>query len=350
MQEKDDFGLVPRPSSAIQAEQPRAKRIMERIVEDALTLAKDAHPTKPRLTVLLAKDEFISEGMEIILRWKLEGQRDLNFMYFDRATQLVQLTEAHDFDLIMFYLGTITWDIGRGHWALGYGNWHLNIYEPIVEFLGNLKSRYGKPIWVTQGLDLTQRFADVGVTFAPAPYAISDLESVWKSCGPAGGSRRPPQDPFRIAVCGFNPDRQLVQGLLGFHLEDLSPEHTLQCFDFTHTDHLLGMLRFWRFDLILLLLNPCLHDSWGVNVVEPHELVAELKAILHAPIIIWTNEKEYPLNAAASFSEVGADAYLSMETLGTPWAKSLMKSAVMGCVEKSGAWRSPASAVPGEGL
>lgn len=150
-----------------------------------LALAGKGSPGKPVFTVLLAQDDIWSGIFELLSRERLGEQYDLRFVYFTRASELASLADMHAFDLIFFYLGNIVWDVGCGNLCALFNlakNDKMSPDGTIVDFLGKLKARYGKPIIVTQGLELTEPFKRVGVTFLPAPFGTQTFRNALENC------------------------------------------------------------------------------------------------------------------------------------------------------------------------
>ena len=157
---------------------PGAKPMPPGMTPDTLALAKRESPGKPVLTVLLAQDNIWSGIFDLLTRDSLGEKYDLRFIYFTRASELARLAETHAFDLVFFYLGNITWDVGYGNLCALFSlaeNERMIPDGTIVDFLGNLKARHGKLIIVTQGLELTERFKRVGVTFLTSPFSTEQF-------------------------------------------------------------------------------------------------------------------------------------------------------------------------------
>ena len=140
--------------------------------------------SKPVFTVLLKDDDDL---FETFIRLDLEDHYDLRFIYFTRASELPRLAEDQAFDLVCFYLSSIEWDVGYGNMCnlipLTDGP-RSDSRGTAVEFLGNLRTRYGKPILVTQGMDLVDHFNSVGVTFITAPYSLDEFKQALAKCLP----------------------------------------------------------------------------------------------------------------------------------------------------------------------
>lgn len=167
MSEPHAFALVPNPPGAIEKAGSGENRILSGMVADTLALSKTEPPVKPVFTVLVCKDHF-ADIYRLVIKQQLGQQYDLQVIQFERATELLKLAEEHEFDLIALYLGNVSWDTGSGNGRFGSAR----------DVLGNLYSKYGKPIFATQGLELTQEFEGTGVTFVGAPYELHGFRNV----------------------------------------------------------------------------------------------------------------------------------------------------------------------------
>ncbi|HXT40598.1 MAG TPA: response regulator [Candidatus Angelobacter sp.] len=181
MNESDNFALVPMAPGAIEKAQLGAKRILSGMVADTLALAKKEPSAKPVFTALLGKDHF-ADLYRLLLKSQLGEQYDLNIIQFESATELLKLAEEHAFDFVAVYLLNIVWDAGVYSDMVcadaAWGKWN---FSRAHEVLGRLYSSYGKPIFATQGLELTKEFEGTGVAFVTAPFEIEAFRNVIKA-------------------------------------------------------------------------------------------------------------------------------------------------------------------------
>ena len=160
MNEKNNGALVRRSSSAIEKTAPGVKRNFSGMVTDALVLAK-----KPSFTVLMCDDQ-VSDTAEMLIKSDWNEKHTLRFIRFHRATEILKLSREQAFALIFMYVGNVEWNIGSGH-----------RFGAAAELLGQLKAEHGKPIIVTQGMDLTETFEGTGVTFIEAPWTLETFRN-----------------------------------------------------------------------------------------------------------------------------------------------------------------------------
>ena len=134
MNEKNDFALVRKPTSAVEKAAPGAKRILSGIVADALALAK------PIFTVLIGDDQF-GDLVETIIKSDWAQKYSLRFIRFKRESELLRSAQEQPFDLIFIYVGNVEWDTD-------------DPFSRAVEVLERIKKQYGKPIVATQGMKM----------------------------------------------------------------------------------------------------------------------------------------------------------------------------------------------------
>jgi DNA-binding NtrC family response regulator len=81
MIEKNDFALVPRPTSSLEKAEPGAKRILSNMVADTLSLAKKGPPRSqgPLRIVVLDDEEGARECYSLVLKWLYDGVEILKF-------------------------------------------------------------------------------------------------------------------------------------------------------------------------------------------------------------------------------------------------------------------------------
>lgn len=255
---------------------------------------------KPTFTALLGLDQFASV-VELILKAKLDAQFNLRFFYFERSSELLKLAEKHPFDLAFMYIGNIWWDVASADGS----------FCGAAGVLGELRSRYGKPIVATQGLELAAELEPKGVIFLQAPFTV---EAFWARLSPelTRGARNQPFDRhFSVAICGESPDGVLDKGFLTLPLQEkLGAAYpvALHYFEYPRQwELILG-----EYDLYLLCLNPSLRHSAGKGDVDIYKLVAELKAKHRNHVIVLTNGGQYTLDCAPGFIEAGAAGFFSL--------------------------------------
>lgn len=329
MNARDKFALVPRPPGALEKAEPGARRIMSGMVADTLALVKKDSPEKPAFTALLGLDIFAG-CIELILRSKLGGIHNLRFHYFARSSELLKLAEEHLFDLVFMYMGNITWDIASagGPWARQYG------------ILGELKARYGKPIVVTHGYDLSQigalsaELEPKGVIFLSIPYTV---ENLWTHLQPQLGapvngesSKQWCKQWCSVAICGISPGHELETLICTTLQNFLGAEYVITLHFFPHA-------RQWEetldpYNLLVIFLNPVLRNPQNDGEVDAVELVAELKSKSQRPVIVLTNGSRYGLDCSADFEQAGADGFFSFLP---PFPTELFKQALKHCAAKS---------------
>jgi len=158
----DAFALVPRPPGALEKAGSRPKRILTTMVADTLVLARPTQPIKQARSVLLLKDRTFDELWELILKDKLGQKYDLKFTYFESASELQKLDRDQSFHLIALYFFNVKWDIAAN--------------DPF-KLLSSLK--HGKRIFVTQGMDLSEKCERAGVTFFELPSNSDEFYAVF---------------------------------------------------------------------------------------------------------------------------------------------------------------------------
>jgi len=210
MNEPDNFALVRRPSAALEKVESGAKRILPGMVADALALVKKESPQKPTFTVLLGLDHFAGM-MELVLASKLGETYNLRFMYFARSSELLKLAELNPFDLVFMYIGNVVWDMSSDD-----GSW-----QGAASILGELKTRYGKPIVATQGLELSAELEPRGVIFLTAPFTIENFCARLQPLIPALINDRTPKHIFAIAICGLNPGHELDRFFFALPVQEI---------------------------------------------------------------------------------------------------------------------------------
>src|ERR1035437_1990669 len=180
--------------NAVEKAAPGAKRILCGIVSDTLTLAKKESPAKPVFTVLRSKGS-PEEMFEMIITEELEQRYDLRFICFETEAEMLKLVQQRSFDLIALYLWNVFWN----------GTTLDLLVDRAVEVLGRLKAQHGKPIIASQGLDLTERFERVGVTFLPAPFDIQTFRNALENCL-ALAKKEPPHRNRQLRIVVVDDD------------------------------------------------------------------------------------------------------------------------------------------------
>ena len=146
MNEKNNFALVPKPPSAVEKVEPGAKRVLSGMVADTLALAK-AQPDRP-VSLLLGVDIHGEDIVQLLILAGMvefvfpKGKRyDLKFIRFDKASELLHLTQRQSFNAIVIWFDNINWNTSTN------GHYEDNILKAI-EVLTLLKTQCHKPIIV----------------------------------------------------------------------------------------------------------------------------------------------------------------------------------------------------------
>jgi hypothetical protein len=165
--EENRFALVRKPPFGVERAEPGVKRILTGMVTDTLALAKKRPRAKPVFTVLNGGGDLVNEVFRILIESELAEQFDLRFIPFKTESELINLAENQPFDLVCLYL-----------WGV-FGGLRVN---RAVHVLARLKLQYGKPIIVEQGMDLTDQFKQIGVSFLVAPFSVEHFRRVLQVC------------------------------------------------------------------------------------------------------------------------------------------------------------------------
>jgi DNA-binding NtrC family response regulator len=97
MNEKNDFALVPRPSSTLEKAEPGAKRILSGMVVDTLALVKKVQRPKPRI-VVVDDEEGPRELFKILIR---KWFKDVTLLLFDDPVKAWHELSETDPDLLI---------------------------------------------------------------------------------------------------------------------------------------------------------------------------------------------------------------------------------------------------------
>ena len=113
---------------------------------------------------------------------------------------------------------------------------------------------------------------------------------------------------FSVAICGYNGG--LDEFLVLYLQKELTDNCAVQSSCFEDSDELLNTVNQKTFDLFFVFLNPVLPSKTGRT--DAHKFIADLKAKFRRPIVIISNEVEYPRQMSSSLLEAGADAFFPM--------------------------------------
>ena len=320
-----------KPSGAPQEAEPGAQGLVTGMAANTLQPAKQASLQKPFFTTLLGLDHFASM-MALILRMKLGQTHELRFFHFAKSSELLQLTETHEFDLVFLYFWNIEWDIASVDGSKSYpsnttlwgsyssdeswdeGSRNLERFKArivaLADVLQGIRVKFGKPIIASQGIDVTKELEAKGIIFLTAPFDLGDLLArLEPQLGiPLSSFSRSPN--FSIALCGITPGEDFSSVYLTPHLEEiLGSEYSVSSHYFSYACQ-------WEvtedtYDLYVILLNPALLEAGSRQEVDAHQVVAELKRKPGKPVIILTNEGKFGLEAGSGFIEAGADGFFS---------------------------------------
>lgn len=166
MNKESEVALVPRKAGTLGKADGGAKRLLSGMVADTLSLAYKNQPAKTVFTVLRSKGS-PEECCEFILKQELGTQYELSFLVFESEVELLQLAREHPFDLVLLYLGNVSWTRKGGTLA-----------DVAIETLGRLLAQYRKPIFATQGMKLAQQFESTGIAFLEAPFKVEEFIKV----------------------------------------------------------------------------------------------------------------------------------------------------------------------------
>ena len=252
---------------------------------------------RPSYTVLVGLDHF-SYIIEMIVQIRFWKTRHLRFIYFSRSSELIRLADWHSFDFAFMYLGNIVWDERADDGS----------YLGAAGILSKLKTRYNKPIIVTQGLNLTEEYASTGVAFLTAPFLPADMcrhvpeLEHQTECEQTSGRKT-----FSVTVIGHMAG--LEHYFLSMPLQEMLGDAyavVLHCYsrlsDWAQYDN--------KSDLLVLYLNPTLKGT-GDCEITPKEAIIQIREKCSSPIVFLTNESKYKLDQAAELISAGAAGMFS---------------------------------------
>ena len=226
--EPDGLPLVPKPPRSLQKSVPGAKRILSGMVADTLALVKKQKLDKMVYFALVGDTyDTISWMFELgpqLTQTPDFGGYDFVVMKFNSAIELLKLTQTQIFDLIVINLTSINWD-------MPYANGD-DSFEDVTEFLGLIRTQYGKPIIVFSSIADTrfspERFAQIGVHLLNLPCTLEEVRAAFEECL----NRKPSEEisqqqrtrPPRIVIVNDNegPLRSMEIVLRGFQGATLS--------------------------------------------------------------------------------------------------------------------------------
>lgn len=277
-----EVASVPKLSTALEKYQLGPSRIISGIVADALSLVRSGSP-KPVISILLLRDETFTELWKVVLDHLFDGRCGLQFAYFSRASELVELVQRRRFDLVVLYFSNVNWDIPDS--------------DPFDVF-ASLK--LGKRIIVTQGMDLSRKCEKAGCAFLEAPFTLGQFGQVVRTCmAPMGITV-----PRRIVVVDeYEGTRKSYRAILGNYF------NTPKCLDFF--DGNLAWAELSRFDPDLLITD-VRHP--GLNGLQLLERLAERKATFPIFLISFFDE-----SLTAKWLAQRTSEGLKLDYLMKPW-------------------------------
>jgi DNA-binding NtrC family response regulator len=301
MADANKFPLVRRPSSAVEKAAPSARRILSGMVADALMLAKKK--SAPRIVVIYDHTGVL-EWITVVIKGSF---KDATIFTFDDSEKAWQELSKIDPDLLI----------------TDYRMPRLSGKE-ILQRLLDRKATY--PIIVTSAFMRTEWLAWVRestsrglnvITYLEHPLDIesfvSALETALKiPCDAASRDKtlslKSVKLVFSVAICGYTGG--LDEHLASYLQKELTGNCTVQSNCFADSEELLIVPHQKSFDLFFIFLNPDLPSKNGQADVQ--KFIADLKAKYHRPIIIISNEVEFPRQMSSSLLEAGADAFFPM--------------------------------------
>jgi len=307
---------------------------------------------KPLFTMLLGLDHFASV-MELVLGSRLSETHQLRCFYFSKSSELLQLTETREFDVVFLYFANIEWDVASLDGSKSYPGSILSSYWDsagnsgdggtsglerlearlleVSSVLQGIKEKFGKPILASQGVDLTDELEAKGIIFLAAPFSLKDLCARLEPQLGISLSSHTGKGLFSVAVCGHTPDDDFSSLYLTPYLEELLGNQ------YFVSSHYFPYASQWEAttascDLYVILLNPVLLEPGSSQEVDAQKVVAELKQKAKKPIIVLTNEFKFGLEARRGFIRAGADGFFSFLP---PWPTDAVKETLSHCVARS---------------
>ena len=192
MNEKNDFALVTRPSSALQKAEPGAKRILYGMVADTLALVKKEQANKPVVSVVMCgcADAGFQEMIELMLQRDLATQSSTELKSFSWPTDLISAARKSRFDLFILLLnpGIYSRKDNAEHPLRQEPNWadhgdEINAYE----LMASLKLEFDKPVFVISNATTYSSRAELDRAGADAvfwmPFGSDEFRSALQTCG-----------------------------------------------------------------------------------------------------------------------------------------------------------------------
>jgi len=177
MNEKRDFALVRRPSSAVEKTAPGTKRILSGMVGDTLAL------TKPVFIVAACGycDEWLHEQLAVFFQETLTRKYTVKVELFIYEDELIKAASQKSFELFLVFLNP---NLPRKHDQPDTLN-----QADTLEFIANLKLRFQKPIFIisneySYSRTLSPLFMAAGANaFMGMPFSPDEIYEAMTSSG-----------------------------------------------------------------------------------------------------------------------------------------------------------------------
>jgi tetratricopeptide (TPR) repeat protein len=175
MNEKNDFALVPRPSSAVEKAAPGAKRILSGMVADALALRNKQSVKRAFLVAICGRNGGLDEYLVSYLQKELTDNCAVQSNCFTDSEELLNAAGRKPFDLFFVFLNPdLPSKIGK---------------PDVQKFIADLKAKFHRPIIIisneyTYHRQMLSSFLEAGAdAFFPMPFDLEHLGLALTACG-----------------------------------------------------------------------------------------------------------------------------------------------------------------------